>query len=136
MNLFNDVRRLYGQSTVKKIRDLENVNKKISRYTNYLTFTHRCKDLNLTPVSLKLKCPIRTNNAKKIIEKAEKELVRERIRVISNKLISLKTKREVADKDLETLNPEVKAQVDFHVNNARDRKVRNARHVKSTNYSG
>ena len=74
MNLFNDVRQIYGQSTVKKIRTLENVNKKFSRYQNHLTFTHRCKDLKLTPVSLKLKCPIRTNNARKIIEKAEKTL--------------------------------------------------------------
>ena len=104
----------------KKIRDLESVNKKISRHKNHLTFTHRCKDLNLTPVSLKLKCPIRTNNAKKIIEKAEKELVRERIRVISNKISNLESKHNAINVDIETrVNPEVKTQVDFHVNSSR-----------------
>ena len=114
MDLFTDVRGLYGQSTVKKIRDLENINKKISRHKNHLTFTH------VTPISLKLKCPIRTNKAQSIIKKAEKELLRDRIRIISNKIGNLETKHQVINSDLETLvNPEVKSRVDFHVNKSR-----------------
>ena len=71
MNLFKDLRDLYGQKTVKIVRDLENNTKKLARYRNHLTFTHRCKDQELTPPSLKLHCPINTNKARDIIQRAQ-----------------------------------------------------------------
>ena len=58
-------------------------------------FTLRCKDINVAPPSLSLKCPINTANASRIVDKAKKELVRERIRVTNNKLDTLKG-RELA----------------------------------------
>ena len=85
-----------------------------------IIWTHRCKDLDVTPVSLKLKCPIRTNRAQSIIKRAEKKLLRERITVVSNKIGNLESKRHVINNDLETLlNPEVKSRVYFHINKSR-----------------
>ncbi|XP_072051475.1 uncharacterized protein [Amphiura filiformis] len=93
MNLFSDLRTTYGQESVKKLRDLEGVGKKIARHRNHLVFTLRCKDLRITPRSLQLKCPINTVKARDIVEKAKQQLVRERIRVINNKLQSLKEEK-------------------------------------------
>ena len=92
MNLFKDIRNNYGQTTVKTIRDYENNEQKVARHRNHLVFTLRCKDESLIPPSLKLKCPIKSSNAKRIVEKAQKDLVRERIRVINNKIKNLKQK--------------------------------------------
>ena len=64
--------------------------RKVSRHRNHLVFTLRCKDINVTPPSLSLKCPINTTNARRIVDKARKDLVRERIRVINNKLDAFK----------------------------------------------
>ena len=89
INLFKDLRSRYGQEAVKHVRDLENLEKKIARHRNHLTFTHRCKDNGITPTSLKIRCPINTVRARNIIKKAQKELVRERIRVVSNKIDAL-----------------------------------------------
>ena len=94
MNLHQDLRHIYGQNTVKHLRDYENCEKKIQRHRNHLVFSLRCRDLNLTPSSLKLRCPVNTKKAKDIIKRAEKALTRERIRVVNNKIGNLKAKRE------------------------------------------
>ena len=92
MNLFNHIRQSYGQNTVKHLRDYENCEKKIQRHRNHLVFSLRCRDLNLTPSSIKLRCPVNTKKAKDIIKRAEKALIRERIRMVNNKIGSLKAK--------------------------------------------
>ena len=76
---------------VKDLRKLEDLTRKVSRHRNHLVFTLRCKDINVTPPSLK--CPINTTNARRIVDKARKDLVRERIRVINNKLDEFKEKK-------------------------------------------
>ena len=105
MNLFGNIRESYGQSTVKHLRDIENVEKKLQRHRNHLVFSLRCRDLNLTPSSLKLRCPINSKKAKDIIKHAEKCLIKERIRVVSNKIGSLKKQKESREKDLDKLIP-------------------------------
>ena len=65
----------------------------VSRHRNPLVFTLRCKDINVTPAGLSLKCPINTTNARRIVDKAMNDLVRERIRVINNKLDVFKEKK-------------------------------------------
>ena len=73
MNLFNHIRQSYGQNTVKHLRDYENCEKKIQRHRNHLVFSLRCRDLNLTPSSIKLRCPVNTKKAKDIIKRAKKK---------------------------------------------------------------
>ncbi|XP_072033416.1 uncharacterized protein [Amphiura filiformis] len=106
MNLFGDLRTTYGQETVKKVRDLESLGKKIARHRNHLVFTLRCKDLHITPRSLQLKCPINTTKARNIVEKARQQLVRERIRVINNKLDSYKEEKSRTENELFTRLPQ------------------------------
>ena len=62
--------------------------------------------MGLTPPSLKLKCGLYTNKAKLIISRAEKQLVNERIRVITNKLGQLETQQAHISQEIKTLLPE------------------------------
>ena len=131
MNLFSELRSRHGQQAVKHVSDLENLEKKIARHRNHLTFTQRCKDKGVTPTSLKLRCPINTNKARNIIDKAQKELRRERIRVVSNRVSDLNKLHEKSRKNLlETLNNERDVDVQCHVEKHLETK-RNSEHEKS-----
>ena len=55
MNIFTNIRRDYGQNTVRRIRELESYEKKIARHRNHRVFSLRCRDENVTPPSLKLR---------------------------------------------------------------------------------
>ena len=59
---------------------------KIARHRNHFVFSLRCRDDGITPPSLKIKCGMKTQNGRDIIKKDEKDLIRERIRLINNKL--------------------------------------------------
>ena len=62
-------------------------NLKESQYfKNHQRFLLRCLDKGLVPVSLKLKNHIRTQRGKAIIEKAEKQLLNERVKSINYKI--------------------------------------------------
>ncbi|XP_072030192.1 kanadaptin-like [Amphiura filiformis] len=66
-----DLRSKYGQKTVTLVRDLERVEQKIARHRNHLRYSLRCKELELSPPSLMIKCPINTKKARDIIAKAQ-----------------------------------------------------------------
>ncbi|XP_072039092.1 uncharacterized protein [Amphiura filiformis] len=105
MNIFKNLRDDYGKNTVKHLRDLENCEKKIARHRNHLVYTLRCRDLNLTSPSLKLKCPINTKKARDIINQAHRGLLRERVRVINNKLDCLKNNKSSLERELKSVIP-------------------------------
>ena len=75
-----------GTSTLKEVRQLENMVRKIARYKNHLHFTLRCKHQGLTPVSLKLKTSLKVPKAIEIVTKAEKDLLDLRVRDINYRL--------------------------------------------------
>ena len=58
-------------------------------YKNHRIFTLRCLYRELVPVSPKLKSTLNTTRAKKIIRKAEKELIQARIKSINNILTNV-----------------------------------------------
>ena len=89
MKLFGDIRKEYGQNTVKSVRSLENLERRISRHRNSVIFSLRCRDEGIIPPSLRIKCPIKSKRAQDIVDKARKELLRERIRVTNNNLKDL-----------------------------------------------
>ena len=76
----------YGKITSTTYRRWEKMEGKISDFKNHQRFLLRCLDKGLVPVSLKLKNHIRTHKGRSIIEKAEKQLLNERIRSINYKL--------------------------------------------------
>ena len=65
---------------------MEYLTKKVARHKNHRVFTLRCRDKGIVPPSLMLKCPINTQNARNIVNRAQSQLIRERIRVTTNKI--------------------------------------------------
>ena len=53
-------------------------------YKNYRIFTLRCLHKDLVPISIKLKSTLKTERAKKIVRKVEKDLIQARIKAISS----------------------------------------------------
>uniref|UniRef100_A0A1A8F0I8 Uncharacterized protein n=1 Tax=Nothobranchius korthausae TaxID=1143690 RepID=A0A1A8F0I8_9TELE len=75
----------YGHQGMKDFRRLEGLHQKRARLRNHLRFCLRCRDENTTPTSLQLRTPIRTKTAQNIIERAQRALLKERIRNIITK---------------------------------------------------
>ena len=92
-------------------------------------FTLRAKDSGLIPPSLRLKCPINTKSAKTIVQKAEKALLRERIRVISNRIKNLETEKSHVKEDLNSrgISDDLHRQISRHVENSRESEFQNVR---------
>ena len=73
----------YGKNTTAIFKKWEKMEGKVSNFKNHQRFSLRCLDKGLVPVSLKLKNLIRTQRGKGIIQKAEKQLLNERIKNIN-----------------------------------------------------
>ena len=65
-------------------RDWERLWLRASDYKNHRIFTLRCLHKELIPVSIKLKLTLKTEKARKIIRKAEKDLLQARIKAINS----------------------------------------------------
>ena len=87
MNFFKNLRTNYGLETIKIVRKAENTTRQLARHRNHLVFDLRCKGECVIPPSLRLKCPINSVKARNNVEKARKNLLRERIR-LTNQTIS------------------------------------------------
>uniref|UniRef100_A0A1A8MWI4 Helix-turn-helix domain-containing protein n=1 Tax=Nothobranchius pienaari TaxID=704102 RepID=A0A1A8MWI4_9TELE len=91
----------YGQQGTKDFRRLERLHQKRARLRNHLRFCLRCRDENITPTSLQLKTPIRTKTAQNIMERAQRALLKERIRNVA-------TKQKQVDNELERRHLDLK----------------------------
>ena len=121
MNLFKDIKRDYGQEAVKQLRLYERNERKLARYRNHRVFTLRCRDLDLTPPSVKPTCPINTNRAREIVKKAQKDFLRERLRVINHRIDDFKSKSESYNLKIQDRFPgDVQRHVDDHIARSRE----------------
>ena len=73
----------YEKKTTAIYRDWEKMEGRVSNFKNHQRFLLRCLDKGLVPVSLKLKKHVRTQRGESIIQKAEKQLLNERIKSIN-----------------------------------------------------
>ena len=83
-NLHNIIEKEFKRESVAIFRDWEQHVKKLANFKNHRRFTFRCLSQMITPVSLRLKRNIKTERGIKIIQKAEKQLMDERVRQINN----------------------------------------------------
>ena len=91
-NLHHYIRSNFGQDALKLVQNLEKTVRKVANYRNHLRFTIRCYHNNLTPKSLHLSSPIKGYKASRILHRAEKYLINERIRQINSTLRFLNEK--------------------------------------------
>ena len=74
--------------------ELQNV--KLARTRNHLKFNLGCKQLDIIPASLNLACPIKTQRAKDMVDRAKRGLLRERFGQNVQKIGYLK--RDISDR--------------------------------------
>ena len=70
---------------------------------NHRTFTLKCITKDLVPVSIRLKTTIRTEKARKIIRKAEKDLLQARVKSINSILGDNTKQRELCRSQLASI---------------------------------
>ena len=83
-NLHQILLQEYGLEARCLFRDWERLQLRASNYKHHRIFTLRCLHKELIPVSIKLKSTLKTEKAKKIIRKAEKDLLQARIKAINS----------------------------------------------------
>ena len=84
----------YSQESIFLLQQWEKLEKKMADYRNHLRFTIKCLKNEEIPVSVRLKTNIKTPKGIQIIRKAEKQLLNEGIRSITNTIELLMLKRD------------------------------------------
>ena len=100
-NLHAFIKQEFGEESVLKLRLWEKVEKKMADYKNHRRFTIKCLKRDIIPVSIKLRTSLSTKKASQIIRKAERQLLNERIRNISNTIEINMFKRDAYFQQLE-----------------------------------
>ena len=93
-NLISDLRTKYGEESVRSFRKWEIIIKKMADYGNHRRFMLKCIKASITPISCKLKNPLKSKKSYDIIHKVEKQLLYECIRNINNTLEAIDKQRE------------------------------------------
>ena len=85
-NLHKDIKENYGLEALQLLWLWEKGVIMECNYKNHRRFTWRCISKDIVPVSVKLRssCSKISQGARKIIEKAEKQLLQDRVRCINN----------------------------------------------------
>ena len=90
----------YGLEVLHLLRDWERLQLRASGYKNHRIFTLRCIHKELVPISIKLKSTLKTEKAKKIVRKAEKDLLQARVKAINSILDNVSKQTEVCRSQL------------------------------------
>ena len=77
--IFKIIKEQYGASTLSQCRKLEKTELKYARYTNHLRYSLRCLHNNLIPNDLYLKPKLQDPKSRKILDKASRLLLQNRI---------------------------------------------------------
>ena len=93
----------YGKEIVEIYGRWEKYEYKLADFQNHRWFSLRCLSNNIIPTSIRLKSTIRTPKAKYIIHRAEKALLNERIRSITNTITMFKNLRDTCIGQLEDI---------------------------------
>ena len=83
-NIHTVIETEFGRESVAIFRRWEHHEKKLADFNNHRRFPLRCLSKKITPVSLSLKNNIKRERGIKIIQRAEKQLMNERVRSINN----------------------------------------------------
>ena len=102
-NLHQIILQEYGVEALCLFRDWERLWLRASDYKNHRIFTLRCIHKDLIPVSIKLKTTIKTEKAKKIVRKAEKDLLQAGIKAINSILDNVSKQTELCRSQLASI---------------------------------
>ena len=100
-NLHDSIGREFGLENVAILRKWEQLEKKIANFTNHRRFTLRCLSQRITPTSLKLRSNVKSFKGKRILERAERQLANEWVRIINNTIATCTCSRDTCMKELQ-----------------------------------
>ena len=102
-NIHDSIRTEFGRESVAIFRRWEQL-EKTTDFSNHRRFTLRCLGQKVTPVSLRLSTSnIKTLRGIKIIQRAEKQLIDERVRFINNTIDVCMNLKDTCMKELKYL---------------------------------
>ena len=102
-NLHQIILQEYGLEALHLFRDWKRLQLRASNYKNYKIFTLRCIHKELITVSIKLKSTLKTEKAKKIVRKAEKDLLQVRVKAINSILDNVTKQTELCRSQLASI---------------------------------
>lgn len=105
-NIHRHVAEQFGVDTLKMVREYERMARKIADYRNHLRFNLRCRQNRLIPTSLCLRSTMKGYRVDKIMEKAQNQLLNERVRQAHFITEGLKEKADHLLQKLTSLLPE------------------------------
>ena len=94
---YKQIKDEYGIEAIQKIRTFESISKKKGRYVSHLRFYMHCKHGDVVPKGIKIKAQMKGNEARKVIEKAERALLNIRIGEVARKNKILDKRKEDAE---------------------------------------
>ena len=109
-NLHLHIRTEYDGESKEIFCRLERIQLKMADFQNHRCLTLRCLSQKVVPVSIKLKCQVKTPKGLQIIRKAEVSLLNERIRSINNTINMLSLENDTC---MRRLSQKLKEK-DFH----------------------
>ena len=83
-NLHQIILEQHGREALQLFKEWEQFKLRDCDYSNHRIFTLKCISNELVPVSLRLKTTLKTEEARKIIRKAEWDLLQTRVNSISS----------------------------------------------------
>ena len=103
MNNINNIKLIYGNDAIRKVRSHEKLSKTIGRYRSHLRFNLQCKHSDITPKSLKLKYHSNNSDVQQILKKAEKAMINIRIKENLQKTAKLRRNLEKIERELQNI---------------------------------
>ena len=72
---YKELNEKFGNQTLQNVRKYENLSNAKARFQTHLHFNLHCKHHNIIPKSLRIRSPIDSTEARRVIEKARKALL-------------------------------------------------------------
>ncbi|XP_060756880.1 uncharacterized protein LOC132867932 [Neoarius graeffei] len=104
-NLHRHVSTHFGMRTLRLVREYEKCSRKLADYRNHLRFNLRCRQSNIIPTSLRLFSTVKGHRAEIILQKAQKRLLKERVRQVHFTIDALQNKTKLRFEELTALLP-------------------------------
>ena len=94
--IFKTISEKYDKDTLQKARTFNKIMLKTARHRRHLHFSHRCKDLQVLPPSLRIKPPVRTPKGWKLTKNVGFQFLKLRIEDTHKKIRTLTREKELA----------------------------------------
>ena len=105
MYKYKDLKQDYGENLLHKIRVHEKLSKQAGRCSSHIRFNLQCKHTSVIPKNVRIKSQMKTPEAKRIIERAEKALLNLRITENNKTKVEIVSQKKRIENELTSCVP-------------------------------